>query len=152
MLSREGRNHPCQRMSCSLQVKHDSSKALRTSKLETMMLCSTGWRWRGRERERVRERERETEICYKAVGQWSFWNCTSCTRQHDFRGVNFWVWLRNSQLQKVAKNRKLMFSQTKRATYDTGNDSGSGSWNQSWLPEMLAISPVPDIQVTGRLG
>ena len=31
-------------------------------------------------------------------------------------------------------------------------DSGTGSWNQSWLPEMLVTSPVPDIQVTGGLG
>ena len=31
-------------------------------------------------------------------------------------------------------------------------DSGTGSWNQSWLPEMLVTSPVPDIEVTGGLG
>ena len=31
-------------------------------------------------------------------------------------------------------------------------DSGTGSWNQPWLPEMLVTSPVPDIKVTGRLG
>ena len=31
-------------------------------------------------------------------------------------------------------------------------DCGSGFWNQSWLPEMLATSPNLDIQVAGRLG